>query len=62
MWGIKLVIEDDEKHNECLIDICGYSFAYEEFMGEYDSYNYDDSTSICYCWKDNKIAIEKYMR
>ena len=49
-YGTNLV----EKENECVYNICNSE--------DYDAYIFDDIESICYCYKNNEIVYQEYIR
>jgi hypothetical protein len=47
--------------NECAVDVCGYSSAYQDWTGEYDGYYFDEYESMCYCYSEGDVAREQYI-
>jgi hypothetical protein len=62
IWAISIVLEGEEKETECLIDICGYSYSYQDWIGDYDGYHYDETYSACSCYNGNEIVKEVYLK
>lgn len=51
IWAVNLGTEYIENDNECAINICR----------EFESYSYDESTSMCYCYNDGEIEYQEYL-
>ena len=52
IYSFNLGTEMIEKENECAYNVCN----------NYDSYAYDDYAEICYCYNDNELQHEEYIR
>jgi len=51
LWAYNLGAETIEKNAECQLNICK----------GHDSYFYDDTEKICYCYIDNEISYWEYV-
>ena len=51
IWAFNVGTEMIDNEIECAYNICE----------DYQSYNYDDYESMCYCFEDNEIVSQEYM-
>lgn len=51
VWAINVGTDIIEKENECSINTCG----------TYDTYYFDDVSSICYCYEDKELILYRYL-
>jgi hypothetical protein len=52
IYALNLGIETEKNEYECAYNICG----------DYQSYNYDDYSDMCYCFENNEIVVERYIK
>lgn len=51
IWAYKEGSDYIKQEEKCIYDICG----------RFESYLYDDSVSMCYCFEDGEIVKEEYI-
>jgi len=51
-WAFNYGTQIIEKENECSINICS----------DYSAYYYDEYISVCYCYEDNDIVYQEYLK
>jgi len=51
-WVFNMGIEMVENENDCVYNICS----------DYPSYFYDDYEQICYCYENNEIVYQEYIK
>ena len=56
--GIFASLKNTKLVEECAIGVCGYSVYEGNFIGEYDNYYYDESSTTCYCFTGNDLKKE----
>ena len=61
IYGTSLYLKDIKLNDKCAIEICGYSIYEEGFIGEYDSYYYDEYYQTCSCFVGDDVRKEVYI-
>jgi len=51
IWAINVGSEMIDNENECAYNICE----------DYETYFYDDTDKMCYCYKNHELEHQKYM-
>ena len=54
VYAVKWGQEAIEKETECSVNVCGSDI--------YDAYYYDDYEQLCYCYTNNEITKQQYLR
>ena len=62
IWATNLVLNDLEKEEQCIINVCGYNYATEQWMDKYDGYSFDEDISTCYCYEEDYISKQEYIK
>ena len=52
IWAWNVGTEMIDNEYECAYNICE----------DYQSYNYDDYEGMCYCFEDNEVVSQEYMK
>lgn len=52
-WVVKLALDLEEKDQQCAGNVCD--------LQVHDAYFYDDTSGVCYCYQDGKIAAQEYI-
>ena len=52
VWAISYGTGILEKETECSINICA----------DYEAFYFDDTENVCYCYLDNEIAHQEYVK
>lgn len=52
-WIVWLGVNSINAETECRVNVCG--------ADQYDSYAFDDSSNVCYCYADGAVAFQKYI-
>jgi len=48
-WSINYALESIKKENKCIAEICF----------DYDAYNFDETTNVCYCYINHEIKHQE---
>lgn len=51
-WIINLGIKDMNRKSECNVNVCN----------GYDAFIYDSLSQVCYCYKNNEIAYQEFIK
>lgn len=52
IYLISLGVNEVNKKSECQVNVCK----------DYDAFYYDTNSQICYCYKDNEIKYQEFIK